>query len=174
MVAAGTTGPPPTADAVVTQPGHQLAGILTADCVPVLLLDRKERAAAAVHAGWRGAAAGVVEAAIAALGQNHGVAAPDLDAVIGPAIGPCCYQVGGDVRAMFEQRTGQVTAPAWDERATGLFLDLRTAVRCLLVSAQVREVTLVGGCTRCDGRFHSYRRDGKNAGRQLSFIGWAP
>ena len=161
------------ADAVVTEPGQVLAGILTADCVPVLLVDRRARAAAAVHAGWRGAAGGVVEATIAHLRQHHQIGAPDLEAAIGPAIGPCCYRVGPEVRAAFESCSGTSTAPAWDHRSDGVFLDLRLAVRRLLEVAGVADIDLIGGCTRCDHRFHSYRRDGSRAGRQLSFIGWS-
>lgn len=162
----------PEADAVVSSRGRALAGILTADCVPVLLLDRGGRAAAAAHAGWRGAAAGVLEASLAHLREHHGVASTDVEAVIGPAIGPCCYQIGPEVRAAFEQRTGDITRGAWETRADGLYVDLRRAAQALLEAQQVASVAILGGCTRCDRRFHSFRRDGANAGRQLSFIGW--
>ena len=163
----------PEADAVTTRPDQPLAGILTADCVPVLLLDRRQRAAAAVHAGWRGAATGVLEAAVTFLRARHQVCATDLEALVGPAIGPCCYRVGSEVRTAFEERTGACTAVAWDPRPDGLFVDLRVAARALLQNVGVAHVTLGGGCTRCDPRFHSFRRDGERAGRQLSFIGWS-
>lgn len=163
----------PLADAAATSPGRALVGVTTADCVPVLLLDRRARAAAAVHAGWRGAAGGVLEAAVAHLNREHAVDATDLDAVIGPAIGPCCYEVGSEVRDAFVAHSGRLTAAAWDDRGPKPHLDLRRAVELTLRASGVGSTALVGGCTRCDPRLHSFRRDGAAAGRQLSFIGWA-
>src|SRR6185436_15261892 len=84
----------PTADGLVTARAGMLVGIVTADCVPVLLVDRERRAAAAVHAGWRGAAAGILEAAVNDLHARFAVEPADLEAAIGPAIGGCCYEVG--------------------------------------------------------------------------------
>jgi polyphenol oxidase len=172
VVAADRCAGRPEGDAVVTQPSLPLAGILTADCVPVLLVHRHGGAAAAVHAGWRGAAAGVLEATIDHLRATHQIPLAELSAAIGPAIGPCCYRVGPEVRTAFEARTDTTTAPAWEQKPDGLYLDLRLAVRHLLERAGVNDVDFVGGCTRCDPRLHSYRRDGARAGRQLSFIGW--
>ena len=163
----------PMGDAVVTAASGVLVGVVTADGVPVLLVEPRRRIAAAVHAGWRGAAAGVVEAAIARMRERFGVEPSALDAAIGPAVGPCCYAVGEDVRIAFRTRTGDVTGAAWREDAGVLRVDLRRAVQLLLAAAGVRAATSVGPCTACDGRFSSYRRDGANAGRQLSFVGWA-
>lgn len=170
-VEAGTDRP--LADAGVTSPGRALVGVTTADCVPVLLLDRRTRAAAAVHAGWRGAAGGVLEAAVAHLVREHDVEAATLEAAIGPAIGSCCYEVGAEVRDAFVARSGHLTDPAWDDRGPKPRLDLRHAVELMLRAGGVGDVALVGGCTKCDPRLHSFRRDGAASGRQLSFIGWA-
>jgi YfiH family protein len=161
------------ADALVTRTAGLLVGVVTADCVPVLLLARGARAAAAVHAGWRGAAAGVLEAAVARLCAVAGTAPAALEAVLGPAIGPCCYEVGPEVRAAFRARTGDLTASAFGPAGPRERLDLRTACRQLLAAAGVPTVGVLGPCTRCDQRYCSYRRDGPGAGRQLSFIGWA-
>ena len=161
-------GAPGEADALVAQPGA-VVGIVTADCAPILLVDRERRAAAAVHAGWRGAAAGVLEAAVARLGDDRAGA---LEAAIGPAVGPCCYVVGDDVRAAFAARTGDTTAAAWAPRGDRWALDLRAAVRLLLEAAGVRVVAALGPCTACDPGYYSYRRDGAGTGRQLSFVGW--
>ena len=160
------------ADAVWTaQPGI-LVGIVTADCVPVLLVDRQRRLAAAVHAGWRGAAAGIVEATVETLSREAGSVPDELEAAVGPAIGGCCYEVGEDVITAFTARTGDLTAPAWTERGGRRHVDLRTAVRLLLERAGVAEVAVLGPCTSCAAEYHSYRRDGSR-GRQLSFAGWA-
>lgn len=173
LVADGPGAAATEADAVVAAGAGFVAGVVTADCVPVLLLDRRRRATAAVHAGWRGASAGVVEAAIERLRARFDVAPGELEAVIGPAVGPCCYVVGPEVEAAFRARTGDATAAAWDRRDGKLSLDLRQAVRALLAVAGVPGAAMVGPCTACDRRFCSYRRDGAGCGRQLSFIGWA-
>ena len=162
-VAEAAVGDRPEADALVVRQPGLLVGIVTADCVPVLLVDRDARTAAAVHAGWRGMAAGVLEAALAALSSTR------VEAVIGPAIGACCYEVGGEVRAAFEARTGTLTAAAW----TTAHVDLRTAARLLLEAGGAASVRTLGPCTRCDARYHSFRRDAARTGRQLSFVGWA-
>ena len=155
------------ADAVVASRGGVLVGVVTADCVPVLLVDRGRRIAAAVHAGWRGMAAGVVEAAVAAVGGRA------IEAAIGPAIGGCCYEVGAEVRGAFVARSGETTLPAWLPGPRREHVDLRTAVRLLLAAAGVDATYVLGPCTACSGAHHSFRRDGPRAGRQLSFVGWA-
>jgi YfiH family protein len=159
----------PEADAVVTRRRGLLVGVVTADCVPVLLVDHRRQVAAAVHAGWRGMAAGVLEAAIARLSDSR----PILEAVIGPAIGGCCYEVGPEVLEAFRARTGRATDEAWTRRAARHHVDLRTAARLLLSAAGVRSITTLGPCTACDTGYHSYRREGGRTGRQLSFVGWA-
>jgi hypothetical protein len=153
-------------DAVVAT-GYGIAvGVITADCVPVLLRDRRQRAIAAVHAGWRGAAAGVLEATLTTLQRIAGVEPHDLEAVIGPAAGGCCYEVGDDVRRAFGERVAAAFVPRRDRHV----FDLRAAVRTLAESAGVGTVAQLGPCTVCDTAYASYRRDGAAAGRQLSFI----
>ena len=137
---------------------------LTADCVPVLLRSRTGRAIAAVHAGWRGASAGVLGGGRRSGSTALGAAPATLEAVIGPAIGPCCYVVGGEVRDAFRARSGDVTAAAWSARDGRLVLDLRAAATALLRAAGVADVTAVGPCTRCDPAWCSYRRDGAASG----------
>jgi YfiH family protein len=163
----------PPADAVVTGERGLLVGVVTADCTPVLLVDPKRRVAAAVHAGWRGAAAGVVEATLATLRTRFAVEPSDVRACIGPTIGGCCYQVGAEVRDAFVARTGDRTSAAWRPDGDRFRLDLRAAVTRLLEDAGVSDVVSVGPCTRCDPGWCSYRRDGANAGRQIGVIGWA-
>jgi hypothetical protein len=161
------------ADAIVTaRPGTRV-GIVTADCAPILLLARERRVAAAVHAGWRGAAGGVLEVTLAHITRTFGVEPAAIEAVIGPAIGGCCYEVGAEVRTAFEARVGPVTAAAWSMRGSRVVLDLRTAVAALASRAGLARVTVVGPCTRCSADYCSYRRDGAGAGRQASIIGWS-
>jgi len=90
------------ADIIVSNDPERVIAIQTADCVPLLVADRRTGAVAAAHAGWRGLAAHVPEVAVQWLSQEFGSQPSDLVAAIGPAIGCCCYEVGGDVRACFE------------------------------------------------------------------------
>lgn len=162
----------PPADAVVTGARGLLVGVVTADCTPVLLVEPQRRVAAAVHAGWRGAAAGVVEAAITMLRTRFAVEPSELRACIGPTIGACCYQVGTEVRDAFVARTGDRTAATWRADGDRFRLDLRAAVTQLLHDAGVDDVVAVGPCTMCGDGWCSYRRDGAGAGRQIGVIGW--
>ncbi len=165
---------PEEADAVVsTSPGVSI-GVATADCVPVLMATAAGEAVAAVHAGWRGLAQGVIPAAVAAL-REAAVGSPRLFAAIGPCIGACCYEVDAPVLDALRSRFGAALARASrPARAGHALLDLGGLTRDALVAAGVapRDVGgLAGICTRCDaGRFHSYRRDGARAGRLVHFI----
>ena len=163
---------PAEADGIASRERGLAVGVVTADCVPALLLARRHGVGAAVHAGWRGAAAGVLEASLAHLRAVFGVEPRDVEAVLGPSIGPCCYRVGADVRDAFGARTGAVAAAAWSGAGDRYLLDLRLAARLLLEDAGVRSVAVVGPCTACTPALASFRRDGAGAGRQLSFVGW--
>jgi YfiH family protein len=124
------------------------AVVLVADCVPVALAGPER--VGVVHAGWRGLAAGVLEAGVEATGA--------VCAAIGPGIGPCCYEVGDDVRAVF----GTI------ERT----LDLKAIARARLKAAGVRDIHDCGLCTSCDAeRFFSHRRDRGVTGRQAG-LAW--
>jgi YfiH family protein len=172
VVVAEPAAEPPEADGIATRERGVAVGVVTADCVPVLLLARATGTVAAVHAGWRGAAAGVLESALGRLRAAFGAAPSDVEVTLGPSIGPCCYRVGVEVQAAFTARTGTITASAWEPAGDRLVLDLRAAARLLLENAGVSSVVSVGPCTQCTPAFASYRRDGADAGRQLSFIGW--
>lgn len=146
------------ADALIARRGGDAVGVRVADCVPVLLGSPRTGHVAAVHAGWRGVVAGVVARAAGALG------ATDLVAAVGPFIGPCCFEVGEEVAARF--------APEQVLRGPGPrpHVDLGRAVRAQLAAAGVAGVEAVGGCTVCDPRWHSFRRDGAASGRMLAVI----
>lgn len=151
-------------DALVTHRQGLALAVATADCVPVIVGARN--ALAVIHAGWRGIAAGVVSAAVARLGDD----AAALRAWIGPAIGPCCYEVDWEVAS----RVGAAAeAPRVVRRNAGAgrkpHLDLPAAVAAQLAQSGVRNVEVVRQCTRCAANLWSHRRDGTGLGRNLTF-----
>lgn len=139
---------------VVTEPGTTV-GVLTADCVPVLMVGPE--GAAAAHAGWRGLVAGTIEEASAAIG---GATA----AWVGPSIHACCYEVGPEVIAAFEDASLPV--------ADATHVDPGRAALSVLRRLGVTEVAFADDCTSCDPTFFSYRREGPTTGRQGGFIAW--
>jgi YfiH family protein len=164
------TDPVEEADAVVTAAPGVAACVSVADCVPVLLLDPRSGAVAAVHAGWRGTIAGAVAAGVNALTGRYGARAADLLAAIGPGIGPCCFEVSRDIAERFRDEVGPATASARDH---GARVDLWRANELLLRRAGVgrRSIETLGRCTSCeDLTFFSHRRDAGRTGRQVGFI----
>jgi YfiH family protein len=135
--------------------------VLSADCVPVIVAC--EGAVAALHAGWRGLAAGVLEEGVRTLRELIDGAPgspPPLSALIGPCAGPCCYEVGPEVHAEFTETAtshGNIDLPALAARR--------------LRAAGVAEIEQAGVCTICDERYFSHRREGEGAGRQAG-IAW--
>jgi YfiH family protein len=172
--------PSPEADAVLSgEPGVPV-GVVTADCVPLLLAARSGRVVAAVHAGWRGLARGVVAQGVDALRRSlldRGIDEPLL-AALGPHIGPCCYEVDAPVLDALSARFGGLGAAVRPVRAGHALIDLGSLVARDLEHGGVlaRHIArLPDGCTRCQPeRFHSYRRDGERAGRLWHYIVAAP
>jgi polyphenol oxidase len=157
---------PASADALWTsQPGVAVS-VRTADCVPILLVDQRKRGVAAVHAGWRGSAAGIAARAVAVLCRGIGAAPAELRATIGPHIGPCCYEVDRPVLEAIDD--AEVFTPARPGHAYLNLLELnrRQLVRAGLTADSIR---CVSGCTSCERRFESYRRD-RAAGRMLHYV----
>ncbi len=163
IAAEGRAGCLGQGDALLEHTPGRLVAVKTADCIPVLLADARNRAVAAVHAGWRGSAAGIAQAALRAMGERYGTRPEDVHAAIGPGIGPCCYEVGPEVAAEFGlPRNGPVK------------LDLAEINRRQLIEAGLKpeRVAAAGLCTRChEAEFHSFRRDRERAGRMYSVIG---
>ncbi len=164
-------------DALVTdQPGVTVA-VRTADCVPVLVYDRHRRAVAAIHAGWRGAVAGIVPRTIELMVSRFNVAEHDVRVSIGPSAGPCCYEVDEAVLAPLRSGRSDWQALLRDDRGTKARLDLKELVRRQLTNIGLRseQVTAVNLCTICHGDlFYSYRREGRVNGTMLSGIALAP
>ncbi len=172
----GVTGrlAPVEADAVVSTRVGSVVGVLTADCVPILVAAPGGGAVAAVHAGWRGLASGVVAAGVEALAAEAACGG-DLVAVIGPRIGRCCYEVDRRVVTALAARFGSDLEPAVRPSRPGhSLLDLAALARCELLRVGLnrrRIAVLSEACTCCDAsRFYSYRRDGERAGRLVHYI----
>lgn len=150
----GSSEPVADCDALVTDSRTATVGVLAADCVPILMTDGDSLAA--IHAGWRGLAAGVIQRAAERLGTVR-------TAWIGPSIHACCYEVGRDVIDAFED--AELPVASEDRVDPG-----RAAIVALRKSGVDAVATSVE-CTSCDRRFYSHRRDGRT-GRQGAFIGW--
>ena len=154
-------------DAVFTDRSGIALSVVTADCVPILIAGPQRLAA--IHAGWRGIAAGVIPATLQKLRGRP----QEWAAWVGPAIGACCYEVGEDVAS-------RVVAASAPEIAVVTHngrphLDLPGAARLQLAAAGVREVIVLPRCTKCDDEtLWSYRREGKAAGRNMAFIWRSP
>ena len=147
-------------DAIITRDPGLAVSIRTADCFPILLVDRDTRAVAAIHAGWRGTAAGIVTSTLTRMRDEFGTDPRNVFAAIGPGIGVCCYEVGLDVAKQFGKSEAEK-------------LDLAVENRNQLIAAGVEpnRIEQVGGCTFCHpAQFFSWRRDHDSAGRMISFI----
>lgn len=145
--------PPPEADGQLTATAGRPQLVLVADCLPVALLG--DRGLAMLHCGWRGLAAGIIEAAKRSVGARL--------AVVGPGIGPCCFEVGPEVETAFiDLGPGLMN---------GRNMNLPEVARRQLARAGVEETEVAGICTFCDERFFSHRRDQGRTGRQAG-IAW--
>ena len=191
--------PAPQADAAISSRAGLFLGIQTADCVPILLADSRRRVVAAVHAGWRGTLARIAAKTLGRMRLEFGTNPEDVRAALGPAIGPCCYEVGPEVAQAF---LGQFAhAAEWfegpfDRLSSGeepnplpwltmmppgheppperVQLDLRSANRWQLMDAGVRPQNIAASalCTSCcTDLFFSYRKEGAATGRMMSVIG---
>jgi YfiH family protein len=163
LPAGGRAGLIGEGDALLENTPGAVVAIKTADCLPILLIDERRRAVAAVHAGWRGTAAGIAQRAIEAMHERFGSDGAGLHAAIGPGIGECCFEVGPEVAVQFGL-TGTV------------HLNLALENRRQLLEAGVTPERIYASklCTRCLSEdFHSFRRDREASGRLFSFAGIA-
>lgn len=152
--APGLAGAP--ADGSFTRQKNIVCAVMAADCMPVLLAHDTGEAVGIAHAGWRGLAAGVLEAAVAAMG----LPGDRILAWLGPAIGPDAYEVGAEVRAAFLDHDARAAAAFSPTRPGHWRLDLYAVARQRLAARGVTRVWGGGFCTYSDpGRFFSYRRD---------------
>ncbi|HVB83546.1 MAG TPA: peptidoglycan editing factor PgeF [Rhodanobacteraceae bacterium] len=156
----------PEADAAISRTAGRVLAILSADCLPVLLAAVDGCEVAAVHAGWRGLSAGVLEATIAALRTPPA----RLLAWLGPCIGAVSYEVGAEVRAAFVDADAGAAATFTPTRPGHWTCDLAALARRRLHAAGVTRLSGGDFDTRADPRFYSYRRDGASSGRFASLI----
>ncbi len=164
-------------DAIVSDAVGVLAGVKTADCVPILIGDQKTGAFAAVHAGWRGTVAEVVTKALSRMSSDYQTKPGDVVVAIGPAAGACCYEVGSEVIAAFGDRFAPSANLFKPTRADHACVDLIKANRAQLTAVGVDEAKIYSAplCTMCrTDLFFSYRRE-KNVygkvGRLMSVVG---
>ena len=185
-------------DASLTnQPGLLLA-VQTADCVPILLVDAKKRAVAAIHAGWRGTLARIAEKTVGQMRMRFGCKPSDLLAAMGPSIGGCCYEVGPELVCKFtaqfadaepwfdELRTGEepnplqwlnMMPPGHQPPPKNVRFDLRKANRAQLLAAGLADKNIYTSdlCTGCSGDlFFSYRKQRASSGRMMAVAGIRP
>ncbi len=189
------------ADSIITSDSGVLIGIQTADCIPVLVADRKLRIVAAFHAGWRGTVKRIVETGVGRMRAEFGCRPQDIVAAIGPGAGPCCYAVGEEVLSEFDSQFVYSRelfhevysadavhnkypmlfltqrAPGHSPIGPGLHLDLIEANRRQLLDAGLRSqsIHVTSGCTHCQtDLFFSHRASRGYAGRMMAVIGIKP
>jgi polyphenol oxidase len=182
-------------DASFTNTPDLLLAVQTADCVPILLVDPKKRAVAAIHAGWRGTLARIAEKTVGEMRMRFGSNPADILAALGPAIGGCCYEVGTELVTEFtsqfadaeeyfdELRTGEepnplqwlnMMPPGHQPPPQSVCLDLRKANRAQFLAAGLGHANIFVSdlCTACrTDLFFSYRKEGEISGRLLSAVG---
>ena len=188
----------PAGDGLITQTPQLLVAVQTADCLPVILVDTRQRALGVFHAGWRGTLKRIVEKGVGEMRRLFDTRPRDLEAAIGPGIRACCYRVGAELREAFESRFSYAAslfrseeaadevrekypllflnsrAPGRGEVGKMIFLDLAEANRRQLLAAGVpgSRISDLGLCTCCrQDLFFSHRGAGGNAGRMMAVAG---
>ncbi|EYE88418.1 polyphenol oxidase [Fervidicella metallireducens AeB] len=151
-------------DAIITGEKGIPIGIFTADCAPILLVDKENKLIAAVHAGWKGTYLKIAERVLNHMFANMGTNPVNVLAVIGPSIGPCCFEVKEDVADKFEftvKRNNKIYVDLWKENRKQL----------LNMGLLEKNIAIANLCTYCNNDlFYSYRRDNGNTGRLAAFI----
>lgn len=159
----GTTQPA-TDGLLTTTPGVALL-LRFADCVPILLFDTKHRAVAMIHSGWKSTAGNIAAAAVEAFIRHVGSQPGDLWAGVGPAIGPCCYEVGQEMAETISQISPEGTE-VLQKRSDKLYLNLPGLVQAQLAKAGVKQIAMSGACTACHTEeWFSHRAEDGHTGR---------
>lgn len=156
----------PNCDALITNITGVALIVTVADCVPIMLYDPICKAIAIIHAGWRGTVNNIVEKTITKMCNEFGSKPIDMLAYIGASAGVCCYEVSGEMVGMFENKVVFC-------RNQKLYIDLKEANRSQLSQQGVNDINIevCNFCTICENKlFHSFRREGKQAGRMLAVI----
>ena len=163
------------ADGMLTRQCGVYLGVLTADCVPILFLAPREKLIAVVHAGWRGTLAGIAAKMVQLLLEEQSILPSEIEVALGPSIDGCCYEIGRDVAEPLIEQWSDTADSCIQRRESKKYLDLRNLNMAILHRAGIpkSQIFRIGPCTSCaEDEFFSYRREKKQTGRQISFIGW--
>ncbi|MCX7991332.1 MAG: peptidoglycan editing factor PgeF [Proteobacteria bacterium] len=163
----------PQADGIITQMKGLALAVKSADCLPIFLFDNKNKVISAIHSGWRGTALKIVKKALKKFEQEFNSNFSDIYVFIGPAINGSCYEIGKDVYQHFGF-LGKKRADYFNRAKNNKFyMDLKGINAYILEQEGIppENIEICDLCTHCESAlFHSYRRDGVNAGRNISFI----
>ena len=162
-----------TADALITNEPNLPLVVFSADCGIILLYDSLQKAIGAIHAGWRGCAAGIVKKTVEAMVAEYGSKPENILAAIGPCIGQCCFETDGDVPAAMEAALGDDAAPFVERRGAKYHVDLAGLNRQWLLRAGLTpdHIDTCCLCTACrPDRFWSHRKMGEARGAQIAMI----
>jgi YfiH family protein len=161
---ASSCGGCPDADAYITAQKNLALAIRTADCVPVLLYDPTKPAIGVVHAGWKGTHKEIAYKTVLRMKETYGCNSSDIQAVLGPSIQACCYEVGEEFRQYFPEEI--------IERAGKLYVDVTKNNYKQLLKVGIRKENIVntGICTCCNSKYPSFRRDADKSRRMISLM----
>lgn len=154
-------------DFLVTDLPHIGLGVMTADCLPIVLVDEKKNAIAIVHAGWKGAVNNIVGSALACLRKTYGTHATDLQIFFGPVAKSCCYEVSPD----FIDQYAHKDTSSFEQRGGQWFFDVPHFCKNQLIAAGLEAQQIITDyniCTMCDTQYFSHRRQKEKAGRQMT------
>lgn len=157
----------PRCDGLVMQEKNVYLAVSVADCAPVILFDSVKKVIGAVHAGWRGTAQRITEAAVLLMKREFHSRPEDMLAFIGPSAGVCCYEVGEEVAKLFPKDC------IHPKKNGKFYLDVKRANVLQLLENNIQEANIEvhSDCTIHNSKYHSFRRDGKNSGRMLAVVG---
>lgn len=164
-------------DALITDTPNLPLLLCFADCTPILFLDPEHHAAGIAHGGWKGTVTSIAEKTLRRMGEEFGTQPKDALVGIGPAIGPCCYEVGTEVADKFRTSFPYADACLLKEQDGHTYLDLWEANRQQMLRAGVPEenIQVAGECTCCRHKwYYSYRADGGRTGRIAAMIALKP
>jgi len=160
-------------DGIITNQPNVMIAVCVADCAPILLFDPVKSVIASIHAGWKGTAAGIATKGVKSMSKIFGSNPDEIIAVIGPTIGPCCYEVDEIVKTSFVKNGLDWEACAKNINNEKWSLDISKANKDQLLSVGLKgkNIEVADQCVSClHDRFFSYRRNSGNTGRQAGFI----
>lgn len=163
---------PHIADAVITNKKGMFIGVKVADCLPILLYDPTEEVVAAVHAGWRGTAMGILKKTIKKMQEIFNCQSKNIFIAMGPSIKGCCYEVGQEVIEALKVQTSSDEYVKSFNGKKHVDLALANQIQALSMGVNIENIWISQDCTYCNyERYASYRFYGKEAGRQYGIIG---